>query len=181
MAAASRALLCRGGVEQMRADADLAARKFAEAGVVRPIPGPCRGWRAFCPVTLTAVTPSSRRPSRAGRDVGAPDVLATILAERALIAMARDQWDQAEDFADRPATCSGSGRRCPRVRGASPGGLAPERCRGGAASACRGSARASAAYLRAAPLGRSGPDRARPCPAGPRRPRRGQDQDARDR
>jgi LuxR family transcriptional regulator, maltose regulon positive regulatory protein len=43
MAAASRALLCRGGVDQMRADADLAARKFAEAGVVRPISGAMQG------------------------------------------------------------------------------------------------------------------------------------------
>jgi LuxR family maltose regulon positive regulatory protein len=34
-----------------------------------------------------------------GRDVGAPDVLAAILAERALIAMSRNQWDRAADFA----------------------------------------------------------------------------------
>ncbi len=37
MAAVSRAILCRHGVEQMRADADEAVRKLAEAGVVRPV------------------------------------------------------------------------------------------------------------------------------------------------
>jgi len=99
MAAASRALLCRGGVDQMRADADLAARKFAEAGVVRPISGAMQGLACVLSADLDGGDAFFEEAFATGRDVGAPDVLATILAERALIAMARDQWDRAEDFA----------------------------------------------------------------------------------
>jgi LuxR family maltose regulon positive regulatory protein len=99
MAAASRALLCRGGVEQMRADADLAARKFAEAGVVRPISGAMQGLACVVSGDLDGGDGFFEDALATGWDVGAPDVLATILAERALIAMARDRWDRAEDFA----------------------------------------------------------------------------------
>jgi len=42
-AAALRAALCRRGVEQLRADADEAARRFAAAGIVAPIAGLCQG------------------------------------------------------------------------------------------------------------------------------------------
>jgi len=99
MAAASRALLCRGGVEQMRADADLAARKFAEAGVVRPISGALQGLACVLSGDLDGGDAILEEALATGWDVGVPDVLATILAERALIAMARDQWDRAGDFA----------------------------------------------------------------------------------
>ena len=99
MTAANRALLCRGGIEQMRADADLAARKFAEAGVVRPISGAMQGLACVLSGDLDGGDAFFEEAIATGRDVGAPDVLATILAERALIAMSRNQWDRAEDFA----------------------------------------------------------------------------------
>ncbi|MGH3286879.1 MAG: LuxR C-terminal-related transcriptional regulator [Streptosporangiaceae bacterium] len=99
MTAASRALSCRRGVEQMRADADLAARKFAEAGVVRPISGVLQGLACVLSGDLDGADTIFEDAIATGQDVGVPDVLAAILAERALIAMARNQWDRAEDFA----------------------------------------------------------------------------------
>ena len=99
MTAASRALSCRRGVEQMRADADLAARKFAEAGVVRPISGAMQGLACVLSGDLDGGDAFFEEAIATGRDVGAPDMLGAMLAERALIAMARNQWDRAEDFA----------------------------------------------------------------------------------
>jgi LuxR family transcriptional regulator, maltose regulon positive regulatory protein len=99
MTAANRALLCRRGIEQMRADADLAARKFAEAGVVRPISGAMQGLACVLSGDLDGADALFEEAIATGRDVGAPDMLASILAERALIAMSRNQWDLADDFA----------------------------------------------------------------------------------
>jgi LuxR family transcriptional regulator, maltose regulon positive regulatory protein len=77
----------------------LAARKFAEARVVRPISGAMQGLACVLSGDLDGGDAFFEEAIATGRDVGAPDVLATILAERALIAMARDQWDRAGDFA----------------------------------------------------------------------------------
>jgi LuxR family transcriptional regulator, maltose regulon positive regulatory protein len=99
MTAANRALLCRRGLEQMRADADLAARKFAEAGVVRPISGAMQGLACVLSGDLDGGDAFFDEAIATGQDVGAPDMLASILAERALIAMSRNQWHRAEDFA----------------------------------------------------------------------------------
>ncbi len=97
-AAVLRALLCRQGVQQMRADADEAARLFAIAGTVAPavplfqgiaqvLSGDRDGGDAcFCEAIGTG-------------DRGAPDVLAAALCERSLLAMARDDWGRAEDLA----------------------------------------------------------------------------------
>jgi LuxR family maltose regulon positive regulatory protein len=98
MTAANRALLCRQGIKQMRADADEAARKFAEAGVVRPVAGALQGLACVLSGDLDGADAFFEEAIATGRDVGAPDILAAILAERALIAMAGDRWDRAEDF-----------------------------------------------------------------------------------
>ena len=99
MTAAGRALLCRQGIKQMRADADEAALKFAEAGIVRPVAGALQGLACVLSGDLDGGDAFFEEAITTGRDVGAPDMLAAILAERALIAMARDQWDRAGDFA----------------------------------------------------------------------------------
>jgi LuxR family maltose regulon positive regulatory protein len=99
MAAVSRAVLCRRGVEQMRADADEAARKFAEAGIVRPVAGALQGLACVLSGDLDGGDAFFEETFRVGEKVGAPDVLAVILAERALVAVARDQWSQAEALA----------------------------------------------------------------------------------
>jgi LuxR family transcriptional regulator, maltose regulon positive regulatory protein len=59
-----RCTLCRHGVEQMRADADEAAHRYAAAGLVMAgASRPPRASRASCAVTSTAATHSSRTRS----------------------------------------------------------------------------------------------------------------------
>jgi LuxR family maltose regulon positive regulatory protein len=99
MAATLRALLCRRGAEQMRADADEAARKFTAAkfaaqitpllqGTARVLCGDLDGGDAFF---SAAENIEEERQS--------PDILAVTLCERSLVAMARSQWNQAGTFA----------------------------------------------------------------------------------
>jgi LuxR family transcriptional regulator, maltose regulon positive regulatory protein len=99
VAAASRALLCRYGVGQMRADADEAARKLAAAGVVRPLAQTLQGLACVLSGDLDSGDAFFEEAIRVGQDVGVPDTLARTLAERALVAMARNRWDQAEILA----------------------------------------------------------------------------------
>jgi LuxR family maltose regulon positive regulatory protein len=94
-----RYTLCRDGVEQMRADADQAAHRYAAAGLVtaggvpttqgiaRILCGDLDGGDAFLEDTIR------------NEDTAAPDVLVRALAQRALVAMERHRWDQAEAFA----------------------------------------------------------------------------------
>jgi LuxR family transcriptional regulator, maltose regulon positive regulatory protein len=102
MAAALRAILCRRGVEQMRADADEAARIFTAAnfvpistiplmqGTARVLCGDLDGGDAFF---VDALSIDEARQ--------VPELIALTLCERSLVAMARDQWDQAEALASR--------------------------------------------------------------------------------
>jgi LuxR family maltose regulon positive regulatory protein len=101
MAATLRAILCRRGVKQMRADADEAARKFAAAnfvpgvtpllqGMARVLCGDLDGGDAFFADALSLEA-----------ERGAPDITAITLCERSLAAMARNEWDRAEDLASR--------------------------------------------------------------------------------
>jgi len=98
-AATLRAILCRRGAEQMRADADEAARKFAAAnfvpavtpllqGTARVLCGDLDGGDEFFTLSLEG-------------EHGALDITALALCERSLAAMARNQWNQAGAFADR--------------------------------------------------------------------------------
>ena len=59
-------LLCRSGVEQMRADADEAARRLATAGIVAPVVPSCKGLRRSFAVILTAPTRRSTMSSASG-------------------------------------------------------------------------------------------------------------------
>ena len=99
MAAVSRAILCRHGIEQMRADADEAARELAQAGVVRPAAGGLQGLACVLSGDLDRGDAFLEEAFRAGEHIGVPDTLAQILAERGLVAIARTRWDQAEEFA----------------------------------------------------------------------------------
>jgi len=99
MAALSRALLCRHGIGQMRADADEAVKKLAEAGIVRPAAQALQGVACVLSGDLDGGDAMFEEAFRIGENVGVPDALAAILAERALIAMARNRWSQAEGFA----------------------------------------------------------------------------------
>jgi LuxR family maltose regulon positive regulatory protein len=98
LATVMRFTLCRDGVEQMRADADDAVHKFAATGriplsvpnaqgIARVLCGDLDGGDAFLEDAV-----------RIG-ECGAPDVLVRALSQRALVAMERHRWDQAETMA----------------------------------------------------------------------------------
>ena len=93
-----RALLCRHGAEQMRADADEAARRFAAAnfvvpgatllqGIARVLCGDAEGGDAFFEEAIS------------NAEVAAPDILESALCERSLLAITRGEWDRAEALA----------------------------------------------------------------------------------
>ncbi len=101
-AAILRAVLCRGGVDQMRADADEAVHRCAASGIVAPVVALCQGIARVMsgdPAGADASFADATGDGEAGWEVGAPDVLAEILSERSLLAMARGAWSQAEALA----------------------------------------------------------------------------------
>jgi LuxR family maltose regulon positive regulatory protein len=98
VAALNRALLCRRGVKQMRADADEAASKFAAAGAVIPVVQVVQGIAQVLSGDLDGSEALFEDAIAVG-DVSAPDVLAIALCERALLAMARGEWSRAEALA----------------------------------------------------------------------------------
>jgi len=105
-AAVSRAVLCRHGIRRMRADADQAARAFGRAGVGIPAVPLLRGLARVLGGDVDGADACFEDAIVAG-DSGAPDVLATALCERALLAMARDDWSRADDLARQARTALG--------------------------------------------------------------------------
>ncbi len=95
-----RAVMCRRGVEQMRADADQAARRFALSGSVPPAVGLCQGLALVLSGDPAGGDASFEEAIRTGEEFGAPDVLADLWCERSLLAITRGEWDQAGAFAD---------------------------------------------------------------------------------
>ena len=102
-AALLRAWMCRRGVEQMRADAAEAARRFAEAGIVSPGAPLLEGIACVLCGDLEGGDELFENATGIGH-AGGPDIRAYMLCERALVAMARSRWDRAEAFADQART-----------------------------------------------------------------------------
>ena len=98
-AAVLRALLCRRGVKQMRADADEAVRRFAAQGIVAPAPALFQGIARVLCGDLESGELSLEDAVSVGADASAPEVFPVALCERALVAMARGEWDRAETLA----------------------------------------------------------------------------------
>ena len=103
-AAVLRAIMCRRGVEQMRADADEAARRFAAEGIAHPVPMLLQGIARVLSGDLDGGDAALEDAISGAEEVGAPDVLAVALSERSLLAVARNQWDWAEVLADQAGT-----------------------------------------------------------------------------
>jgi LuxR family maltose regulon positive regulatory protein len=103
-AAGLRALLCRRGVGQMRADADEAAQKLAAANIVAPFAQFCQGMARILSGDLDGGDPYLKDAVSVAEDVDAHDVLAQALSERSLLAMARGDWSQAEVLAGQAVT-----------------------------------------------------------------------------
>jgi LuxR family maltose regulon positive regulatory protein len=103
-AALLRAFLCRGGAGRMRADADEAARRFAAGRFLTPAPALMQGIARVLGGDLDGGEVSLEDAVSVGEEAGAPENLALALCERALVAMARSQWDRAEVLAERAGT-----------------------------------------------------------------------------
>ncbi|HEY7432019.1 MAG TPA: LuxR C-terminal-related transcriptional regulator [Streptosporangiaceae bacterium] len=101
MAATLRAILCRRGTEQMRADADEAARRFATARFVAPITPLLQGTARVLCGDLDGGDAFFFEAESIEEERQAPDILAITLCERSLVAMACNQWNRAEAFASR--------------------------------------------------------------------------------
>jgi LuxR family transcriptional regulator, maltose regulon positive regulatory protein len=96
-----RADLCRYGVEQMRADADEAVRRFAAEPAVLPSPLLCQGIaRALCGDPGGA-DESFAEAIRLGEDAAVYEVAAAALCERALLVAAQEDWARAGVLAQR--------------------------------------------------------------------------------
>ena len=100
-AALLRAVLCRHGVKQMRADADEAARRFAAESVPEPAAALVQGVARVLSGDLDGGDASLGDAASVAEVTGAPDVAAVALCERSLVAMARGEWDRAEALAGR--------------------------------------------------------------------------------
>jgi LuxR family maltose regulon positive regulatory protein len=97
-AAVLRALMCRHGVKQMRADADEAAQLLTAAGIVAPAAPAVQGLARVLSGDVDGAEAFLAEGVGIG-EAGATDTLTALLCERCLLAMARDQWDEAEKFA----------------------------------------------------------------------------------
>ncbi len=103
-AAVLRTFLCGDGVEQMRADADEAVRRFAEQSFVTPAPAFLQGIARILCGDVDGGDASLEDGISVGEDVGAHEDVALALCERSLVAMARTDWGRAEALAERAHT-----------------------------------------------------------------------------
>ena len=103
-AAVVRAILCRRGVEQMRADADEAARKLAAANIVAPVGALCQGVAYILAGDLDGGDGVLADMVTVAEEVGAHETLALALGERSLVAMARGDWSRADALAGQAGT-----------------------------------------------------------------------------
>ena len=104
-AAVLRALLCRRGVEQMRADADEAVRKCVAAGIAAPpVAKVLQGIARVISGDLDDGDTFFKDAVSGGEKADGPEAVAAALCERSLVAMARDEWTQAETLAGQART-----------------------------------------------------------------------------
>jgi len=94
-----RTILCRRGAGQMRTDADETAHRFTALGLALPVTPLVQGLARILSGDPGSGDACFEDAVSIGQNGGVPEVGAIALCERALIAMARSQWDRAETFA----------------------------------------------------------------------------------
>jgi LuxR family transcriptional regulator, maltose regulon positive regulatory protein len=99
-----RAIMCRHGVERMRADADEAARRFAAENIVESAPLLYQGLARVCCGDPDGSDAFFEAALSVREEDSTPETLAVALGQRSLLAMARNQWSQAETLAGQAAT-----------------------------------------------------------------------------
>ena len=166
-AALMRALLCRGGVEQMRADADEAVRRFAAESFVTPTPALRRESHASCAVTSMVARCRWRMRSAPGSKSARPRISRSGCASshcwrsHAVSGTGRGPCPKGRQ-GSAPGRDRGKLRDAPGLRGASPHRPAPGRPPRGPPGARPCSAATGFADLRGPGPGCPGPGRARP-------------------
>jgi LuxR family transcriptional regulator, maltose regulon positive regulatory protein len=95
-AAMVRAMLCRHGVERMRADADEAVARFATESFVIPTHKLAQGIARVLSGDLDGGDASLEDAASIAEKIGSPEDLVAALCERALVAITRAEWDRAE-------------------------------------------------------------------------------------
>jgi LuxR family transcriptional regulator, maltose regulon positive regulatory protein len=103
-AALARAVLCRHGVKQMRADADEAVQRLTAANIVAPVAALCQGIAHILSGDPDDGDAYLEDTVRGAEERGAHEILALALGERSLLAMARGDWSQAEALAGQTGT-----------------------------------------------------------------------------
>jgi LuxR family transcriptional regulator, maltose regulon positive regulatory protein len=99
-----RATLCRRGVERMRADADEAVHRFAALNAVDPAATLMRGLARILTGDLHGGDAALADAASIAEAVGAHEDHAVALCERALVAIARNEWDRAEVLSEEART-----------------------------------------------------------------------------
>jgi LuxR family maltose regulon positive regulatory protein len=95
-----QALLCRRGVVQMRQDARAAMAGFAPASPYRATMLHTEGVSHLLEGDLDRADPLLARAFDVATSAGAVPFLPVVLAERGIVAIMRDEWDDADAFAD---------------------------------------------------------------------------------
>jgi LuxR family transcriptional regulator, maltose regulon positive regulatory protein len=90
-----RAILCRHGVEQMRADADEAARRFAEEHIAESAPALFQGLARVLLGDLDGGNGYFQTALSVREEASTPETVAVALGERSLLAMACGEWSRA--------------------------------------------------------------------------------------
>ncbi len=99
-AAVLRAMLCRRGAEQMRADADQAARKCAELNIVTPVAAVLQGTARVLSGDPDGGDAAFEHVMSMSEEDGSVEDFAVALCERSLLAIERGDWSRAELLAD---------------------------------------------------------------------------------
>jgi LuxR family maltose regulon positive regulatory protein len=99
-----RAILCRRGIGQMRTDADEAAQRFAAQNIMAASPMLTQGIARVLAGDLDGGDASLADAASAAEQASAAEELALALCQRALLAINRSAWDEAEVLAGHART-----------------------------------------------------------------------------
>jgi LuxR family transcriptional regulator, maltose regulon positive regulatory protein len=105
-----RALLCRDGVERMRADAQAAVAGLSPGSPWRATALLLEGIAYLLDGQADRADPILAHTVEVAIDVGAIPAASAALAQRCIVAMERDQWHQAEPLAERALGIMRAGR-----------------------------------------------------------------------
>jgi LuxR family transcriptional regulator, maltose regulon positive regulatory protein len=106
-----RAFRGRDGIAAMHADAELAVRTLAPGSVWHPVAMVLFGMATLLSGAVDEADDIFADVADEAADLGAPDMIAVALAERALIAIGRAEWVRADELAERAISSARRSRR----------------------------------------------------------------------